>query len=145
MPCYSHLSSDEREMLASLHAAEQSLGSIAKALGRSKSTISRELQRNRLDSGRYSPRHADGAYMLRRQRHSLIERDEALGRFVRDRLAEGWSPEQIAGWLTAGNEPTLRHVCFETIYAFIYPAPANPPADAGAPLPRHHQGQGLHP
>lgn len=122
MPCYSHLSSDEREMLASLHAAEQSLGSIAKALGRSKSTISRELQRNRLDSGRYSPRHADGAYMLRRQRHSLIERDEALGRFVRDRLAEGWSPEQIAGWLTAGNEPTLRHVCFETIYAFIYRA-----------------------
>ncbi|MCY3873704.1 MAG: IS30 family transposase [Rhodobacteraceae bacterium] len=60
--------------------------------------------------------------MLRRRRHAAIEQDEGLGRFVRDRLAEGWSPEQIAGWLKAANESGLRDVCTETIYAFLYRA-----------------------
>ena len=120
MPSYSHLSSDERSEIAVLAAAGYSIGAIARSLGRAPSTIGRELKRNRLPKGRYSPHHADGAYLLRRQRHATIEQDEALGRFVRDRLAEGWSPEQIAGWLKAANEPGLRGVCMETIYAFVY-------------------------
>jgi hypothetical protein len=45
-----------------------SIGAIAKAIGRPKSTVSRELLRNRLPSGRYSPLHAAGAYQLRRRR-----------------------------------------------------------------------------
>ena len=122
MPSYSHLSSDERSQIAILAAANCSIGAIARSLGRARSTIGRELKRNRLPSGRYSPRHADGAYLLRRQRKATIEQDEALGRFVRDRLSEGWSPEQIAGWLKAANEPDLRGVCTETIYTFLYRA-----------------------
>ena len=51
-----------------------------------------------------------------------IERDRALRTFVVDRLAEGWTPEQISGWLKGGNEPRLRAVGCETIYAFIYRA-----------------------
>lgn len=109
-------------MVAVLSAAGYSFSAIAGSLGRAKSTIGRELSRNRLPNGRYSPRHADGSYLLRRQRHATIEQDEGLGRFVRDRLAEGWSPEQIAGWLRAANEPGLRSVCTETIYAFLYRA-----------------------
>src|SRR5271166_3709910 len=54
--------------------------------------------------------------------HSLIERDRALRTFVVDRLAEGWTPEQISGWLKGGNERRLRAVSCETIYAFIYRA-----------------------
>jgi IS30 family transposase len=122
MASYSHLSSDERSEIAILAAAGCSIGVIAKSLGRAKSTIGRELKRNRLPKGRYSAPHADGAYLLRRQRNAAIEQDEALGRFVRDRLAEGWSPQQIAGWLKAANEPSLRGVCTETIYAFLYRA-----------------------
>ena len=122
MPSYSHLSSDERSEIALLAAADHSISAIARLLGRAKSTIGRELKRNRLPKGRYSPRHADGAYLLRRQRQSAIEQDEALGRFVRNRLAEGWSPDQIAGWLKAANERGLRAVCTETIYAFLYRA-----------------------
>ncbi len=34
--------------------------------------------------------------MLRRQRLAILEDDEKLGQFVRDRLSEGWMPEQIA-------------------------------------------------
>ena len=52
----------------------------------------------------------------------LIERDHALRTFVVDRLAEGWTPEQISGWLKGGNERRLQAVSCETIYAFIYRA-----------------------
>ncbi len=41
---------------------------------------------------------------------------------MRDRLAEGWSPEQISGWLKSGAEPGLCALAMETIYAFIYRA-----------------------
>src|SRR5271167_506582 len=120
MRCYSHLSDDEREQIGPAKAVGHSIGAIAKAIGRPKSTVSRELLRNRLPSGRYSPLHAAGAYQLRRRREALIERDRALRTFVVDRLAEGWTPEQISGWLKGGNEPRLRAVGCETIYAFIY-------------------------
>ena len=120
MSCYSHLSDDEREQIGLAKAVGHSIGAIAKAIGRPKSTVSRELLRNRLPSGRYSPLHAAGAYQLRRRREALIERDRALRTFVVDRLAEGWTPEQISGWLKGGNEPRLRAVGCETIYAFIY-------------------------
>src|ERR1700720_4162294 len=122
MRCYSHLSDDEREQIGLAKALGHSIGAIAQAIGRPKSTISRELSRNKLPSGRYSPLHAAGAYQLRRRRAALIERDRALRTFVVDRLAEGWTPEQISGWLKGGNERRLRAVSCETIYAFIYRA-----------------------
>ena len=99
MPCYWHLSDDEREQIGLARTLGHSIGAIAQAIGRPKSTISRELSRNKLPSGRYSPLHAAGAYQLRRRREALIERDRALRTFVVDRLAEGWTPEQISGWL----------------------------------------------
>jgi len=122
MPSYVHLSEDERDQIGVQRAAGRSAGGIARALGRTKSTISRELRRNSLASGRYAPLHAAGAYLLRRQREAAVEKDQPLGVFVRDRLAEGWSPEQIAGWLKSGAERQLRAIGCETIYAFIYRA-----------------------
>src|SRR6185436_4437985 len=55
MRCYSHLSDDEREQIGLAKAVGHSIGAIAKAIGRPKSTVSRELSRNKLPSGRYSP------------------------------------------------------------------------------------------
>jgi transposase, IS30 family len=60
-----------------------------------------------------------------RRREAASKRDRALRTFVRDRLAEGWTPEQISGWLKEGNERCLRAVGCETIYAFIYRAAQN--------------------
>src|ERR1700719_2547642 len=60
MRCYSHLSDAEREQIGLAKAVGHSIGAIAKAIGRPKSTVSRELLRNRLPSGRYSPLHAAG-------------------------------------------------------------------------------------
>jgi hypothetical protein len=52
--CYSHLSDDEREQIGLAKALGNAIGAIAQAIGRPKSTISRELSRNKLPSGRYS-------------------------------------------------------------------------------------------
>src|SRR4051795_11826372 len=120
MPGGTHLELEERERLAALKAEGLSLRAIARALGRATSTISRELRRNALPRGGYLPVHAEGCYRERRQRQALLERDAKLGRFVRERLLEGWTPEQIAGWLKRGEERGLGRVSVETIYAFIH-------------------------
>src|SRR4051794_31818498 len=105
---YSHLLDDERDQIAALTAAGRSIGAIAKAVGRAKSTVSRELHRNALPSGRSSPLYAAGAYQRRRRREAILERDRRLRDFVGDCLAEGWTPEPIAGWLKAGHERGVR-------------------------------------
>ena len=117
-----HLRLEERERLAALKAEGLSLRAIARQLGRAASTVSRELRRNALPRGGYLPVHAEGCYRERRQRPAIVERDAKLGRFVRERLVEGWTPEQIAGWLKRGEERGLRTVSTETIYAFVHRA-----------------------
>ena len=151
MRCYSHLSDDEREQIGLAKALGHSIGAIAQAIGRPKSTISRELSRNKLPSGRYSPLHAAGAYRLRRRREALIEQDRALRTFVVDRLAEGWTPEQISGWLKGGNEHRLRAMSCETIFtaervvALSHASSQTPPATPVETFARYHQGSRLHP
>jgi IS30 family transposase len=115
-----HLTFEERERLAALKAEGLSLRAIARRLGRAASTVSRELRRNALPRGGYLPVHAEGCYRERRQRPATLERDAKLGRFVRERLLEGWTPEQIAGWLKRGEERGLRAVSAEAIYAFVH-------------------------
>ena len=65
---------------------------------------------------------ADGSYLLRRQRRAALEMDAKLATYVTDRLAEGWTPEQIAGRLRLGIETGLRAVCAETLYGWVYRA-----------------------
>jgi transposase, IS30 family len=120
MPGYSHLSPDEGDQIAGLRADGLGCRAIARRLGRSASTISRELRRNALESGCYRPHVADGAYMLRRQRLCVLETDAKLAAYVTDRLSEGWSPEQIAERPRRGLERELRGLYTETIYTWIY-------------------------
>src|SRR4051795_8310237 len=51
---------------------------------------------------------------------AVLERDERLGRFVRARLLEGWTPEQIAGWLERGEGRGPRPVSLEARPAFVH-------------------------
>ena len=139
MGSYRHLSRDDRDGIAVLRAAGHSNAAIAGALRRSPSTISREVRRNALDTGRYSAPVADGAYMARRQRDAVLERDERLARFVRDRLTEGWSPQQISGWLRSGAEPGLRAV------ALPRPSPSEAPLAAHPAIAGHNQEQRFDP
>ncbi len=107
MPAYSHLLDEERDQIAVMRAAGRSICAIARALQRAKSTVSRELRRNALSSGRYSPLHAAGAYQLRRRREAILEKDQKLRTFVCDRLAEGWTPNRLPD----GSRPATSAVC----------------------------------
>ena len=157
MRSYSHLSEDERDQIGVLRAAGRSMGAVARALSRAKPP-SPGLRRNTLPWAGYSPLHAAGAYQLRRRREAILEREAALRLFVGDRLAEGWTPEQISGWLKSGNEPRLRAIGCETIYAFIYRAAQKAAAlwryltrrhkrrrPRRAGLARRHQGSSVDP
>ena len=119
MSGYGHLSLDERFAIGRLHEAGRSKQSIAEALGRAPSTIKRELERNCNADGRYRPETAERRYLARRRRDFVLDRLEDVAAFVVERLAENWTPEQIAGWLKSGAE-RLRAVSHEAIYAWIY-------------------------
>jgi IS30 family transposase len=118
---YCHLTAEERDAIASMRAEGRSCQAIAWQLRRSPSTISRELRRN-AENGVWRPHRAEETYRRRRQRASLLERDKGLAAYVVARLAEGWTPEQIAGRLKRGIERGLGALCTETIYAWIYRA-----------------------
>lgn len=121
---YGQLSLNERVEICRLHAGGKSLRKIAKATGRSASTVSRELQRNSRPTKAwvegYDPVRAQGLAERRRRwdgRYKLM-RQPALRSFVRERLAMGWSPEQIAGRLK--HEHGRIVISHESIYRFVY-------------------------
>lgn len=115
---YDQINLDERYKIAELHQAGQSIRKIAAALDRSPSSVSRELERNRGVQVGYKPGYAQEQAAARRWKGSRLERNAELRDLVLDRLERGWSPEQIAGWLTR-TKATAR-VSHETIYRFIY-------------------------
>ena len=91
------------QRLNSIHVRIQSRLGLSLSISLVLSTISRELCRNRPPSGRYSPLHAAGAYQSRTRREAPIGEIEPYGPSLSNRLAEEWTPEQIAGWLKAGT------------------------------------------
>lgn len=96
------LSEDERVRIADLVRQGAGVRTIAQDLGRSPSTISRELRRNRDEStGRYRPFAVQQRAVERRARpgRGKLRRDPRLTAFVQDRLTTKWSPEQIASAL----------------------------------------------
>ena len=142
MSNYSHLQSVERDRIAELKASGLGVCAIARAIRRSASTISRELNRNATDGGAYRPVIAEGAYLLRRQRAGELDKDDRLQAFEVARLAEGWTPEQIAGRLKLGHERGLGPVGTETIYAWIY-SPVRRAEKLWRLLPRGKARRGL--
>ena len=115
---YEQLSLDDRVEIARLRADGCSVRQIAAALDRSPSSISRELRRNCGTHVGYKPSYAQEQTRARRWAGSRLERDPALRRAVIERLARGWSPEQVAGRLA--REAGRRVISYESIYRFIY-------------------------
>jgi transposase, IS30 family len=120
MGSYGQLKYEEREKLAELWQSKSSITQIAKALGRSKSTISREVRRNQAPPGQYWPDTAQNLSLKRRQRLCRLDRDESLREFVLRQLrCHFWTPEQIAGWLKY-RQKTIAPISHESIYAWLY-------------------------
>ena len=123
---YTHLQCEERMTLASLRQQGFSLRAIAKSLGRSPSSLSRELTRNSTAAG-YASAPAQAACQQRRidaRPLRKLHADGALWRVVCDLLVWRWSPQQIARTLRRMHplDPTW-HVSHETIYSTIYAYP----------------------
>src|SRR5512144_3031326 len=115
---YDQLDLDECIEMSRLYEAGTSRREIGRIIGRSASTVGRELRRNTLSRGGYKPASADRIALSRRRRLSRIERVSPLRSHVCDRLAMGWSPEQIAGRLE--QEGSGHSISHESIYRFIY-------------------------
>ncbi len=122
---YSRLDLDERRTLFRLVEARRPVGEIAERLGRHRSTVYRELGRDRFRDGDrgscgYFPLTAQDLARRRRRRRRKLAADDALRTHVVERLEAGWSPQQIAGRLK--REPTDggASVCHETIYRHVY-------------------------
>jgi len=118
MSSYRQLSLEDRCSIARLHEAGQSIRQIAAALDREPSTISRELKRNSGSKIGYRPSYAQQQAAARRWSGARLERNDALRNTVLDRLAAGWSPEQVAGRLA--REAGERVISHETIYRFVH-------------------------
>ena len=115
---YRQLSLDDRCEIARLQANGRSIRQIAAALDRPASTVSRELKRNSGSQVGYKPSYAQQHMKARRWVGSRLEREGDLRQAVLDRLAQGWSPEQIAGRLA--RESGRKVISYESIYRFIY-------------------------
>ena len=115
---YGQLSLEDRCTIAQLQKSGQSIRQIASALDRAPSTIARELRRNRGSFVGYRPAYAQQRTRGRRWIGSRLIRKPTLRREVLDRLAMGWSPEQVAGRLAKDHGRKV--ISYESIYRFIY-------------------------
>lgn len=112
----------EREVISRGLARQLSRRTIAKQLGRSPSTVSREIERN----GGYASYRAGTAdetawqRALRPKTCKLADHPRAV-RLITRKLQSEWSPQQIAGWLKRLRPNDERyHVSHETIYKSLF-------------------------
>lgn len=129
---YEHLAAAERAVIMVMRAQGSSVRAVALALGRTPSTVSRELRRNGDGSASDKPlmgrpRKCGAGYdaadadrraerlRIKPRRRRKLHRQSALWARVVEYLYRKWSPEQIAG--------TLGGVSHETIYTAIYAMP----------------------
>lgn len=116
------LTMQEREEISRGLATGCSIRAIARELGRSPSTISREIKRNG-GEGRYRAASAEKRAWSQAQRPKacLLALNRALRRVVERKLRKDWSPKQISGWLKLRypHEESMR-VSHETIYKTLF-------------------------
>jgi IS30 family transposase len=116
------LSLSEREEISRGIVAARSIRSMARFLGRSPSTVSREVRRNG-GYGQYRAALADDRAWgsARRPKRCKLAKQPWLRRVVARKLGLNWSPEQIAGWLKRAHPGDgANQVSHETIYRSLY-------------------------
>jgi IS30 family transposase len=125
---YKRLTMIEREEISRQIASGFSFRDTAKTLGRSPSTISREIRQSGVVDLKYY-RAIFAQHQSNRTRHKLrktrkLVNNAPLRKFVLFHLAKNWSPEQIAKRLIVlyPNDMAMR-ISHETIYSYIYVLP----------------------
>ncbi len=145
MSPYTHLNLKEREAILLGLNNGLTQAAIAKSLGRSKSSVSREISRN---GGwrHYSVSDAQNRYQAAREksrRHRILEDDDVCGLVIDGITNRHWSPEQISGRLR--HEHSAMQISYATIYRGIYRDNLGVPRKSHGPrgLPRQlrHRGK----
>ena len=120
---YTQLTLQKRYQISALQKAGYNQKEIAKELSVHPSTISRELRRNRDRVRGYQPELAQiqstKKHQEKSKRKSITKRVE---KYIRIKLKEDWSPEQISGRMKLDTGESVVH---ETIYRYIYDNKAN--------------------
>lgn len=118
---YKQLTIEERELIQRLLWEKKSLRQIAKQLGRSPSSVSREVGRNADAIGRhrYVPRIAHAKALKKRSSRGREARlkNQWVRDYVVSRLKMGWSPEQVSGTIKESIGEIVSH---EAIYQYVY-------------------------
>ena len=113
---YTQLTQEERYQIYILKKAEYSQTEIAELLERDKSTISRELRRNRGLKG-YRPRQAHNLALRRRYDKAQPRIGNPVWQLVEALIRDEWSPEQIVGRVELEQGVSISH---EWIYQHVY-------------------------
>lgn len=113
MNSHHHLHFHERKYIAQVYNRGVSIRETARLLGRSPSTISREIKRNSKPSEKYDPQLAE-EQSCRRRTESRLKIKGSFTTLIVQNLKAGLSPDQIVM-----NDPNLG-VCTQTIYNFIW-------------------------
>lgn len=120
MPKYNRLSERERVRISMMLIAGFTFSEIAEDLGRSVSTIGREVYRNQA-GGEYlaveAHQQASKRQVYSHAPKSKILTDERMKLFIHAKLRLRWSPTQISSWLLKTQN---MHISHETIYQYIY-------------------------
>jgi IS30 family transposase len=116
---YHQITHEARSRISALRREGGWPAAIARRLGRHRSTISRELQRNCSPwDGGYRPSKAQEQANGRRSRSRRNRRfDGRDWKLVETLLREDWSPEQVAGSLEKAGRLSISH---ETIYRYVW-------------------------
>jgi len=124
---YTRLADQERESISRGLAQHKSIRQLAKELGRSPSTISREIRRNKGKSGYRAfsaSRRAKAAASSRKRGKRKIEKQEGLLSYVMEKLQREWSPQEISKRLKIEYAWDMNmQVSHEAIYQYIYVLP----------------------
>ncbi len=116
MSACTQLTQEQRYQIAALLKAGHNQTVIANILNVHKSTISRELNRNRGLRG-YRPKQAHELAMARRQNKAKPRIATQQWQWVEQLLRDEWSPEQVSLWLHTAGRCTISH---EWIYQYVY-------------------------
>lgn len=112
-----HLTLEQRYQIWSLREVKTSMSQIARILDKDKSTISRELKRNKSPGMKYKPEDAHKTATKRKtEAHKHLKLDETMKEFIEEKIRDDWSPEQITGFCKKHKINMISH---ERIYQYI--------------------------
>jgi len=137
---YKHISLEERDRIEEMKFLGHTMTEIAMELGRSKSTLSRELKRNATPAYKvYLSHRAHERAVTRKQEagnRPRLKNDEIIS-YVRNKLEQGLSPELISGRIELDHSGLS--ISHEAIYQYIYHPKTEGRAELIGHLVRRHR------